>query len=456
MNTEIKKMLMRGESETVEFKESFHDDALETIGAFSNAQGGVLFVGVGDSGKIVGVQIGKKTIKDWSNRIQEATEPRIQPSVLVYEVGEKSIIVIQVSKVLRGPVSIRGRYFKRTGKTNQRMSHEEIMHRIVLSSGLSWDGFVEPSATLEDLDAQKINRFVSKVREKKRLSMPEKIGDMAVLKKMALVIEDQPTRAAVLLFGKNPDHFFFSAFLKIGRFRSSTLIVDDLEVHETLFEQLEESMIWFRQRLETAFIISGKLERDVIWEFPLDAIREAIINAICHRDYLSSAHSQIRLYDEHLVIRNAGGLPPTLKTEMLFQDHDSIPRNKKIADAFFYAGLIEKWGSGTTRIVDELKTANMPLPEFVSDIWSFQVIFYKNRLSDELLKKQGLSERQLKAVAYAREHGKITNSQYQRLSGVSKATASRELRELKLKRIFDSAGTRGAGSAYKIIGSIGF
>jgi ATP-dependent DNA helicase RecG len=108
---------------------------------------------------------------------------------------------------------------------------------------------------------------------------------------------------------------------------------------------LDEVMGWFRERLETTFVISGKPERDVLWEYPLSAIREAVTNVLCHRDYTGHAHSQIRLYDDRLEIWNAGGLPPSLTPDLLLREHDSIPRNRKIAEAFFYAGLIERWGS---------------------------------------------------------------------------------------------------------------
>lgn len=92
----------------------------------------------------------------------------------------------------------------------------------------------------------------------------------------------------------------------------------------------------------------------------MNAIREAVINVLCHRDYTSATHSQIRLYDDHLDIWNAGSLPPPLTPEILLGEHDSIPRNRKIAEAFFYMGLIERWGNGTTRMASELQKEGFP------------------------------------------------------------------------------------------------
>lgn len=174
-----------------------------------------------------------------------------------------------------------------------------------------------------------------------------------------------------------------------------------------------------------------------------------MINALCHRDYTNHAHTQIRLYDNHLEFRNAGSLPPGLTTEMLLCEHDSIPRNRKIAEAFFYAGLIERWGSGTLRMASELKNAGLPEPEFRSSGNNFQLLFYKERYNEEKLMKMGLSDRHIQGILYAKQHGSISNVEYQKLVGVSKRTASRDLTELAHKGLFISEGMRGRGIIYR-------
>lgn len=450
--SELTNLTAAGESETIEFKESFSDEALETVGAFSNALGGTLLIGVKDSGDICGLQVGKKSLEDIANRIQDATDPRLQPSLALVQTGKKTVLVITVAAGTRAPVSIRGRYFRRSGRTNQRMSHEEIMQRMVANTGLSWDAAVEPLAKLSDLDPEKMDHFISLVKKARRRPVPEETSAQELLRKIELLKEDRPTRAAVLLFGKNPDSFFSSAFLKIGRFRSPVLIVDDREVHGSLFNQVDEAMLWFRDRLTTEFIISGKPERDVRWEYPLAAIREAVVNAVCHRDYSSAAHSQIRLYDDKLEIWNAGGLPPSLTAETLLQEHDSVPRNRKIAEAFFYAGIIERWGSGTLRIVSELAAAGLPQPRFESEPDRFRIAFDKDLFTEDRLRKMKLSERQLKAISFTKERGVITNTDYQEIAEVSKRTATRELNTLVSKGIFVAQGNKGRGASYRIKG----
>ncbi len=240
----------------------------------------------------------------------------------------------------------------------------------------------------------------------------------------------------------------------MGRFRSPTHIVDDREAHGTLIQQLDEATSWFRERLETEFVITDRPEREVRWEYPLKAIREAVINSLCHRDFNSQAHNQIRLYDDRLEIWNPGGLPAGLTPNDLFHEHDSMPRNRRIAEAFFYSGLIERWGSGTLRIAEELAAVNLPPPQFISEPGRFKVIFNKELLTEDYLKELHLSKRQLDAVFYVKEHGSISNTIYQSITGVSKSTATRDLNLLKNKGIFELEGVTGKGSIYKLKGVI--
>jgi ATP-dependent DNA helicase RecG len=123
----LSELLRQGESEILEFKASFNEDVLESICAFANARGGVVLVGVEDSGSVCGVQVGKKTLEDWAHRIQEATDPRLQPSIRKVEKEGKTVAAIAIEPTPSVPVSVRGRYFRRVGRTNQRMSHQEIM-----------------------------------------------------------------------------------------------------------------------------------------------------------------------------------------------------------------------------------------------------------------------------------------------------------------------------------------
>jgi ATP-dependent DNA helicase RecG len=184
--------------------------------------------------------------------------------------------------------------------------------------------------------------------------------------------------AAILLFGKRPQSFYPHALVKIGRFRDETLIVDDREIEGTLFDQVNGAMGYFREKLETAFVMTGKPARDVLWEYPLEALREAVTNAVCHRDYRVGAHAQVRLYDNELRVSNPGGLPRELSIGDLKRTHGSFPRNRAIARIFYYAGFIEQWGSGIGKMVHECRSAKMPEPNFESSSAGFRVSFAKS------------------------------------------------------------------------------
>jgi ATP-dependent DNA helicase RecG len=331
------------------------------------------------------------------------------------------------------------------------MSHQEIMQRMIAGSGLSWDTVVEPEAGWDDLDSDKVRHFMAAVRRTGRRPIPEGTNEREFLEKLELLKDGQPTRAALLLFVTQPTRRFSSAYLKLGRFRSPILIVDDREVQGTLLEQVEGTMAWFRERLQTKFVITGKPQRDTIWEYPLEAIREAIVNAVCHRDYTSPASVQVRLYDDRLEIWNSGGLPPQLTAADLLRPHRSFPRNRQVAEAFFYVGLVERWGTGTTRMADAMREADLPEPEFDADRpGQFRVILYQNPFTEERLRQMGLNERQSQALRLLKEQGTLTNLRYQEAFSISKRTASNELQDLVKRGLLARHGTTGKGTYYTL------
>lgn len=146
-----------------------------------------------------------------------------------------------------------------------------------------------------------------------------------------------------------------------------------------------------------------------------------------------------------------GSLPPSLTPEALFRQHDSIPRNRKIAETFFYAGLIERWGSGTTRMISELMTAGLPPPKFESEAGHFRVTFYRKPKTKEHFKAMALNERQQLVMSYIKDHGSISNAEYQILAKVSKRTSTRELNELQSKGILIVEG-KGRNTKYLLKG----
>lgn len=452
----IEKLLEGGESETVEFKESFDDEAIETVAAFANARGGTLLIGATDAGAAKGTMTGKESIRDWANKISQATH--VNPRIREVSFQGKPIVVIEVAASAARPHPAKGKYFIRIGKSNRQMTEDDLSRAILAKVGSSWDAVPEPRATMADIDPVQMKRFRDLCNEKGRRPIPSKETNEVVLQKLELMKNDLLTRAAVLLFGKDPQRFYHSALVRIGRFRPGNLIVDDKEFLGPLFDQVEGAMSYFREHLQTEYRFTGEPAREVIWEYPLEALREAVTNSVCHRDYASTAQTQIRWFDEELLIMNPGGLPPNLSIQDLKHKHESRPRNQMIARMFFYAGWIEQWGGGTVKILQECKAAKLPEPRFEEKQGGFWLTFPKGALPkpvptveiDESLRALGLTDRQIAVVRRVKEKGRITNSEYQNFYKVGKRYASEELASLVDKGILEKIGKTGKGTYYRL------
>lgn len=446
----IEPLLAKGEGETIEFKESFDEESLESIAAFANARGGCVLIGVADDATVKGVRLGKESLRDWANRIAQST--RLNPRIAEVAWHGKSVVLIEVAESPVKPTPCRGRFFKRVGKSNRHMTDDDLTRLVLDKVGSTWDEIAETRATLDDIDERQVSRFRTLCNEKKRRLIPSDGTTARAMENLGLMKHGKPIRAALLLFGHEPQLWYPSAMMKIGRFRSETIIADDREFGGTLSDQIDAAMGYFREHLQTRFEFQGTPSRDVIWEYPLDALREAVINAVCHRDYLDGSQIQVRWHDERLVMLNPGGLPHPLNPEALRHEHTSRPRNRKIAEMLYYAGLIEKWGGGTLQIIRSCRAADLPDPQFEEKHGGLWLTFRQDVLTEEYLRSLDLNDRQISAVLHAKNNGRVTNSEYQQLCKVSKRTASDELGQLEAKGVLVKIGKTGKGTHYQAKG----
>jgi len=300
-------------------------------------------------------------------------------------------------------------------------------------------------AGIDEIDEDTIRKFVGMAKE--RLSISSDDAPEKMLENLELIRNGKLTNAGVLLFGKNPQKYFLNAISRVGRFKNSVEIVDTVEIKGNLFEQVEELVDAIKKHLNVRYLIED-VERKDVWDYPLSAIREACINALIHRDYMDSPEIQIKIYDESIWFWNPGGLPEGITIDELKREHPSKPRNKLIAMVFYYAGLIEKWGTGTKRMVELCRNQGLPEPQFREEFNGFSVVFYKDLYNEEHLRDMGLNERQIRAVLYVKDKGRITNKVYQEICGVSERTASRDLSSLVSKGILEQIGFTGKGTHY--------
>jgi ATP-dependent DNA helicase RecG len=431
------------ESQTTEFKATWRDEYLKSISAFANTDGGKLFIGFDDIGNPLGVKNSKKLLEDIPNKI--ISKLGISPSVELIKKQNKEVICISVQPAPT-MISYNGKHYIRCGSTTQEINGSELLQLILNKAGKTWDSLLS-EAGLEKINEETVNRF-RKLANNKITSISKTDSVNKIFSNLELINNNKNLRnAAVLLFGKRPQSYFISAKARVGRFRSGIDIADTVIAEGNLFEQLEIVLEAIKKHLSVRFDIKD-IQRKDIWDYPLEAIREAVINSLIHKDYLSTAEIQIKIYDDKIWIWNPGKLPPELKVDDLKKDHSSYPRNPLIASVFYLAGYIERWGSGTKRIVDLCKEQGLPEPEYREEQGGFSVWFFKDIYSEEILQKMGLNDRQIKAVLYVKKNGKITNREYRSMLDISDRTALTDLNDLREKGLLEKTGTTGRNIVY--------
>jgi len=434
------------ESQTIEFKSAWNDEYLKVISAFANSSGGKLIVGLNDRGLPIGLKNVNKLLEDIPNKIRNKLG--IIPSVELEKTDNYEIIHI-LSSPSSVPISYNGKFYLRSGSTVQELRGKDLADFLIRKTGLTWDDAEDVRSDLDLIDMSAIDDFKRYAVD--RISSITKETDVKILlQKLNLIEKSRLKRAAILLFGKDPQKFYSQAVVRIGKFLSDTEIQSTDIVKGNLFQQLENTIEILRMKyLQSQTKFEGIHRRDIL-EYPHEALREAIINALIHRDYIGTSQIQIRVYSDKLIIMNEGKLPPEVPVEKLKTNHLSRPRNRLLAEIFYYAGFIEAWGRGTIKIVEKCVEQGLPEPDFKEEHGVMAVIFYKDIFTEENLRKMGLNERQIKAVMYVKEKGRITNREYQELTKVSRQMATIDLSVLEKKKILYRIGKAGRGIAYEL------
>lgn len=347
------------ENQYIEYKQSWHDDYLKWICGFANASGGVLFIGKKDNGELLNVDNHKQLMESIPNKIRDLMG--ILCEVILNEQEQIHFIEIKIP-AYSVPVSLRGRYYMRSGATNRELSGVELNEFLLKKAGKSWDDVVEENATLSDIDDGSVAKFIADSKEKGRMPDTSGLTTLQILDKLHLTVGDKLKRAALILFAKDPSRFFPNIQVKIGRFGIDS---SDLKFHEiidgNLVHLLREVPIQLNYKFLTRPIKFEGLQREEKDLYPSQAIREMLLNALVHRTYMG-APVQMRVFDHELSIWNEGTLPNGLSIEDLKTDHNSRPRNPIIANACFLAGYIDSWGRGTLKIINSCKEYGLPDP----------------------------------------------------------------------------------------------
>lgn len=435
------------EQQNIEYKQSWHDDYLKWVCGFANAQGGVIFIGKDDNGNVVGVAESKKLMDDIPNKIRNSMGITVE--VNLHEENGNHFIEI-ITPPYSVPISLRGRYYYRSGSTKQELTGASLNEFLLKKSGKNWDDVIEPRANFEDIDEKTVNTFLKASENAGRLPENNGLSIPELFEKLRLTENGQLKRSAIVLFGKDPGKFYPNTFIKIGRFGKDDA---DLKFQETeegnLIVLLQGVLNQLNRKFLTRPIEFEGMHRIEKGEYPVAAIREMLLNALVHRNYMG-APIQIRVYDDKISIWNEGSLPDGLTLDALKRSHSSRPRNPIIADVCFKGGYIDAWGRGTIKIIDTCKQSDLPEPEMIELDGGLSITLFKDNITPEKLTKLGLNDRQIKAVLILKERGKITNKEYQEFNETTERTASRDLSDLVEKGIIKSSGVKGAGSFYSL------
>ncbi len=431
-HTDLQTLIQAGENQAVEFKAEVSPEIGKSICAFANTNAGTIMVGISDDGRF------KDLAKDADERVAQIAhgcKPSVYPRIEKINCEGKSVLVVEVPHSKGVLHSYKSIAYRRVGTTDMPLSPEEVIAFAQHAGLIRFDNKI-CSAQLEDMDEAALGKFLRRALAERRLEIDPSLPGAELLDKLDLRQEGRLTHAAALLFAKEPQRFALQAEVRCARFKGteSQVFIDMKVLRGNVVDLIDNAEKFVMNHIRLAAEVVDFL-REEKWEYPLEALREAITNAICHRDYFSTANVHVSIYDDRLEIWNPGALPPELTIAALKRPHNSIPRNPLIARALFLIKYIEHWGTGTERIIKETLAHGLPEPEFSLRDGGVLVVFKK---AEAFL--ASLNERQRKAWGYLRSHGSISQTLYAELCNCGETTAKRDLREMLAKGLIKKEG----------------
>ena len=417
---DLRDLLKKGRGQLLELMPRPEVEMLaETLVAFANADGGTILIGLGTAGMLL-EEVEPEHLEALLLRAQGMCRPPVTTGWQPLDTGRGTAIAISVPRSPELHSLFDGRVLLRSGTKNRPLSGEEIRHLASAKGTGDYEQEVVPGATQADLDGEIIAEYAAKRRLRgprgEKLSGTELLSDSG-----AVDAEGKLTVGGLLLFGQNPQRMLPQSGAVLVRFAGTQPTSGEglpgymrrEEINGSLSQVIETlwNAIWEEMRHES--VISG-LKREERPEYPPFAVREAVVNAVAHRDYrLSGRKIEVRMFDDRMEIISPGGLPGHITLDNIVEEHFS--RNPRIVKGLYYWGFIEELGLGIDCMIDEMIQAGHPAPEFEARPFTFKVTLRNVRERPVTKWAQGLNERQVKALAYLQEHNRITNREYQNL-----------------------------------------
>ncbi|MFY9340864.1 MAG: ATP-binding protein [Planctomycetota bacterium] len=370
---ELDELLRRPEGDRIEWKRSTGElrDAMHTVCAFLNGNGGLVLFGIRPDGRAEGQQVSDQTMRDIAEAF-DRFEPPYKTPVERIDVGSgREVLVLRVERSTGAiPFVYDGRAYQRVTSTTRRMSQEEYQELLLdrLHGSRRWENGPAPEVTGKDIDREEVLRMLKYARWAGRLSGPMGRSNVEILTRLGLYEDGHFLRGAVVLFGKKFLPHYPQCELRMARFRGTEKLefLDQRQLRGPAFKLLDEAELFCERHFpKPARIVPGNWRREEKPLIPVDAMREILVNALIHRDYaVAGGAVSLAVFDDRVEVWSEGRFPKGIDPATLTQAHKSVPRNPLIAEAFHRAGLVERWGTGTARVATMCKAAGIPTPEF--------------------------------------------------------------------------------------------
>ena len=417
----IENLLKRGPGQTVAFVPQPDATLLaETMVAFANADGGTIFIGLNGQGQVVDYMM-DEAVQGHLVRALVMCRP---PVVTDWEQHELPGGVVVALKIARSPelhALADGRVLIRAGAENRPMGGEAIRHLAATKSSGDFESEPVEGATLVDLDKAVLDEYMRLRAERGHRPVTETLQDHLV--DIGAMTEDgTPTVAGMLLFGKHPQTFLQQSGLIFVKFLGKEARGRDglagygrrVEIEGPAARIIERAWNVTMEEMQVEAVVND-LRREEVTEYPRFAVREALVNAVCHRDYrLSGRRVEIRMYEDRLEVISPGGLPGYITLDNIVEEHFS--RNPRLVAGLFQWGYIEELGLGIDRMIEEMLQHGHSAPNFDAKPYSFTVRLH-NTLERTPVRSwpSNMNERQLRAMNFIEQQGRITNRDYRQL-----------------------------------------
>ena len=449
MNKEqILKIIESGESQEVEFKESFHSsqDFSKIMCGFANTYGGIILLGINAKKEIIGIKEDIDKIQQKLSSSAQAVSPPILPAIETHEITNKKIIVVAIQRAIDNTFhTFQGIILAKVGSTLKKLEGNQIVDFLRSKQILCFDE-TSSNAKIEDLDIKKIKEYLN-IRKQSDYFKSHSIEDFLISMKLATKNGDFKIKnSAILFFAKNPVFFNPQIEIKLVRFGGTepVKIVAHELVQTDLTESVERALSFVKNNLPKSIQIKSEAKREEKLQYPFDVVREAIVNAVAHRDYFSKDAVQVYVFSDKIEITNPGSLPQGLPRELF--GTLSVQRNPLTYRILRDYGYVEGLGSGVPRMINSMREFGLADPEFGIYEHFFRVIFQSKPSELRPIKDYAdLNERQGKAIKFLKENKSIKTKMYMKINNVSFGTARLDINEMiKFNYIKKVGSYRGA------------